>query len=91
MPRYQKKKPDYKGFQNAKHIMQYLTKTSKDSKDWKYFQNQAKKHKQDKLYLSPGTLKKIQTKHPRDVAKDVLLEMKRHSRNEPIGGGILRL
>lgn len=88
MPKYTKSNPDYKGFHNARHIMQYLTRTSKESKDWKYFVNAAKKHNQTELFLSHRALTKIKTRHPKELAKDVLHEMKKHKRGEKTGGGI---
>ena len=88
MPRYRKSNPDYKGFHNARHMMQYLTRTGRESKDWKYFVKKANEHNQSELFLSPTALMKIKTKHPKDIATDVLQEMKKHRRNEPVGGGI---
>ena len=72
MPRYKKKKINYKGFHNAKHILQYLGRAQDNSPDWKYFKNAAKNHKAEDLFLRPETLRKIQSGRPRDLQRDVI-------------------
>ena len=88
MPKYKKRNPDYSGFKNAHHILQYLSKTSPTSKDWTHFKKTAENHDQKDLFLARRTLLKIKKKHPKELAKDVLMELRKHSRDEDIGGGI---
>ena len=87
MPRYRRKK-EYNGFRNVNHLVQFLTRTSPNSKEWAYFKKAASKHDQSDFRARTQSLHSIENKHPKDVAKDVLHELRKHRRDEDIGGGI---
>ena len=84
--------PIWDGFDNPRHVSQWLTKTSRKDPIWiKHFKDRASvyKNEEGRLFLHPRTLRKIATKNPNRLAGDVLSELKQHHKGEKIGGGIM--
>lgn len=94
MPNYLKgkgklqRKRKWEGFKSVSHLTQFLTRTNKKDENWvKHFQKPAQEYKGDKPFLHSRSLRKVGTKHPVDLAGDVLSEMKQHRKGEVVGGG----
>ena len=94
MPNYLKgegrfqRKIKWEGFNNVQHLKSFLTRTSIKDPLWvKHFKTPAVSYSQ-KHFLHPRSLRKIATKHPVEIAGDVLSEMKQARKGDPVGGGI---
>ena len=95
MPRYVKgtgkfqKKRKWGGFRDVQHLKSFLTRTNPKDEMWhKHFRTPAKAYKRKKPFLHKRSLRAVATKHPTDLAGDVLSEMLQAQKGEPVGGGI---
>ena len=99
MPLYSKgkgklqKKRKWKGFEGGvQHMSQWLSKTPHDHPIWKkHFQDAAKNYKQETPFFHHRSLRKVATKTPVKLAGDVLSELKKYQKGQPVGGGITEL
>lgn len=84
-------KAKWGGFHSPLHMTQWLLKTSFDDPIWQKFKEKALAHKnvKGKTFLHPRTIRAIATKHPIQLAKGVLTELKQHHKGEKIGGGLM--
>lgn len=91
MPVYRKKNAKkFKGFSHAREMIHFLSKTHPEHPTWKKIRNAAKMHKatKDTPFLHQRSLRAVATKHPKTLARDVLLEMRQSQKGKPVGGGI---
>lgn len=90
MPRYlkagERKQWRYK---NVHHLKSFLTRVDPKNAIWKkHFVQAAKNYKKKEPFLHPRSLRTIYTKHPVDIAGDLLSEMRQAQKGQNVGGGL---